>query len=151
MHCLLTLKSGLPQLMPNANQYQSMPIKILELIQNTSQSFLIGIGITSTILIGFDRYWSALGIDRGSPVKSNMAVMNFISDYLLCTNTLSLVFFCNLSTDDARIKLQALDYKVAIWHPTSTAGSQSVWVNIDSWWQILPIVWLRCRWFPNFG
>ena len=30
-------------------------------------SFLIGIGINSTILISIDRYWSAFGIDRGSP------------------------------------------------------------------------------------
>ena len=32
------------------------------------KSFLIDIGINSTILIGIDQYWSALGIDWGSPV-----------------------------------------------------------------------------------
>ncbi len=55
-------------------QCRSIPIKILELIQDTSQwrsPFLIGIGNNSTILIGIDRHLSgidwALGIDWGSP------------------------------------------------------------------------------------
>ncbi len=48
--------------MPNADQYLSMPIKILELIGNTSQfrSLLIAIGTNNAILIGIGRHWALI-------------------------------------------------------------------------------------------
>ena len=55
--------------MPNADQYQINAIKILEMIQN------------STILIGIDQYWSALGIDQGNPdtwIKHELVIMQIL-------------------------------------------------------------------------
>ncbi len=76
--------AGLPRSMPNANQYQSMPIKILELIQNTSQyrSMVINANQIFSILLNkevfrkFDQNWSSLifflSFLSGIGIKSTM-------------------------------------------------------------------------------
>ncbi len=85
-----TQLSGLPRSMPNADQYWSMLIKIGLLIPmpiKNDQLITIDLywevfWINSRILIGIDRYWSALGIDWGSPELCWQKSLNFLAKIL---------------------------------------------------------------------
>ncbi len=57
----------------NADHCQSIPINS----SDRHWSELIDIGINARILICIDRHWSALGIDRGSPVNAHWSVYVF--------------------------------------------------------------------------
>ncbi len=57
----------------NADQNHGIDPKCLS-IPIIADQFLSNIGINARILSGIDRYWSALGIDRGSPDISEIAM-----------------------------------------------------------------------------
>ncbi len=129
---------GLPWSLPNADQCQSMPIKIMALIRNWSE--LINIGMNSRILSDIDRHWALIwGVLYFQLFWPDWPIKNLMPNFTLPQQS----FYRSITNSvSENVKFQNWNFQIPIaWNYRSkgTAGVLDLYLqhtsNVNGLWE----------------